>query len=85
MEFWNERRPSPSRAGDDERPLDKRAVQDANDRIRAATPVYRQDSMNTRIRTAAVQRHRASRAGRDAPTTVSEYISFVMGADDGGQ
>jgi hypothetical protein len=84
MEFWNERRPSARQPGDGDRPLDKRAVQEANERIRAATPLYEQDQLRTRIRTAAVQRHRAGRAGRDTPTTVSEYISFVTGTDDGG-
>lgn len=83
MDFYNDRRPSPRREGDDDRPLDRDALVEANAQIRAATPAYRQEDLRVKIRTAAVQRHRARRAGQTDFSSISEYKSFICGTDDG--
>ena len=83
MDFYNERRPSPRREGDDARPLDRDALIEANAQILAATPAYRQEEMRVKIRTAAVQRHRARRAGEADFSSISEYKSFICGTGDG--
>lgn len=83
MDFYNERRPTPTREGDGDRPLAPDALKDANARIRGATPVYQQGAVNTKIRTAAVQRHRARKAGQADFSTVGEYVNFICGTDDG--
>lgn len=82
-DFYRDRKLSPYQ-GDDERPLDRDALLDANARLRAAAPAYRQDEMRVKIRTTAVQRHRARKAGGDDFRTVGEYLNFMTGLDDGG-
>lgn len=82
VEFYNERRPSPRR-DDDDRPLDRAALLDANTRLRNSTPAYRQEALRVKIRTAAVQRHRARKSGKGDFQTVGEYLNFMTGADDG--
>lgn len=83
MDLYNDRRPRPRRDGDDERPLDRDGIRDANSQIRSSTPAYRIDGVNTKIRTAAVQRHRGRRAGLDDFSTVGQYVNFICGTDDG--
>lgn len=83
MDFFNERRPSPSREGDDDRLLNRDSLIEANNQIRASTPAYRLDDVNTKIRTTAVQRHRARRAGQQDFSSISEYKSFICGTGDG--
>ena len=84
MDIYNDRRPSPRREGDDERPLDRGTLRDANAQIRAATPAYRAGDVNRKIRTTAVQRHRSRRSGNEDFSSVGEYVNFVCGADSGG-
>jgi hypothetical protein len=83
VEFFHERRPSPGREGDDAVPVNSETLRDVNARIRAATPAYQQDELNTKIRTTAVQRHRARQAGDGDFSCASEYINFITGTDDG--
>lgn len=83
MEFYNERRPSPLSERDGDRLLDRDALLDANARIRAAAPAYRQADVNRKIRTTAVQRHRARKAGGSDFGTVGEYTNFICGTADG--
>lgn len=83
MDFYNDRRLSPHREGDAERPLDRDSLKDANARIREATPLYRADDVNRKIRGAAVQRHRTRKAGGTDFTSVGEYMNFICGTDDG--
>lgn len=83
MDFYNERRPSPRREGDDERLLDRNSLIEANAQIRASTPAYRQEELRVKIRTAAVQRHRARKAGGQDFSSISEYKNFICGTDDG--
>jgi hypothetical protein len=85
VEFFHERRPSPGCEGDDAVPVNADTLRDVNARIRAATPAYRQDEMNTKIRTTAVQRFRSRAAGAGDFSSASEYISFICGTDDGSQ
>lgn len=82
MEFYRERRPSPVRDGDDAVPVNARTLRDVNRRIRAATPAYRQDDLYVKIRTTAVQRHRARKAGHGDFSSASEYISFICGTEE---
>lgn len=82
-DFYNDRRPSPF-SDDSDRPLDREGLRDANSRLRAATPVYRQEDMRVKIRTTAVQRHRARKAGEPDFQTVGEYLNFILGQSDGG-
>jgi hypothetical protein len=82
VDFFNVRRPSPLREGDGDRPLDRDSLTEANARIRASAPAYRADAVNTKIRTTAVQRHRARRAGGDDFGTVGEYVNFICGTED---
>lgn len=85
MEFFNDRRPSV--ANDHEwdllhqTPLDRVGLRAANTRLRNAAPDYRKADVNRKIRTAAVQRHRARKAGRDDYLSMGEYLSFMTGAD----
>ena len=81
MTFYTERRPSPSRDGDDTVPVNARTLKDVNARIRAATPAYRLPAVNTKIRTAAVQRHRARKTGGSDFASASEYIEFITGTE----
>lgn len=84
MDFYNDRRPSPRREGDDDRFLERGTLRDANAQIRAATPAYRMDAVNRKIRTTAVQRHRARRSGNEDFSSVGEYVNFICGTGDGG-
>lgn len=85
MDFYNDRRSSPRRDTDSDTPLGRPELKDANARIRAATPLYNTRSVDRKIRTAAVQRHRARKSGRDESSTVSDYMDFICGSDDGCQ
>lgn len=92
MDFYNDRQPK--LWDESERDLvfdpeigklDRGGLRAANTRIRNATPLYRQGDLNTRIRTAAVQRHRARKAGSEDFSTMGEYMNFICGSDDGSQ
>lgn len=85
MDLYRDRRPSPALDGDDNRPLERNALRDANARVRAATPLYQQGTVNTKIRTTAVQRFRARERGQQDFATVGEYLNFLTGTDDGSQ
>jgi hypothetical protein len=78
-DFYTDRRPSPF-SDDSDRPLDREGLRDANSRLRASTPAFRQEEMRVKIRTNAVHRHR----GKCSFGTVGEYLSFMTGLDDGG-
>jgi hypothetical protein len=77
--FFNDRRPSPHSDGDAELPLERMTLRAANKEILAAAPVYGRDDMHTRIRTAAVQRHRWRNRGDSDFDNISEYKNFVWG------
>lgn len=85
MDLYNDRRPSARREGDDDQPLDRGSLKDANSRIRSATPAYRSGDVDRKIRATAVQRHRGRKAGQDDFSTVGAYINFVVGTDDGSE
>lgn len=80
-EFFNDRRPA-GPARDDSTPLGRAALLGANAQLRDATPEYRKDDVNRRIRTAAVQRHRSRRAGLEDFATVGEYACFITGTEE---
>lgn len=84
MDFYNDRRPDPRDDGDAEHPLDRDSLRNANARLRASAPAYRQEEINRKIRTTAVRRHRARKAGRDDDfRSTAEYVNFIWGADSG--
>lgn len=81
-DFYNDRRPRPEKDGDDETPLTKYAIADANRRILEAVPDHKRDVINTRIRTAAVQRHRWRQRGEGDFDSIAEYTQFIYGTDE---
>lgn len=81
MELFNDRRSLPSSEEDGERLLDRDSLKDANARIRAAVPEYDRANVNRKIRTNAVHRHR----GKKQFETVSEYMNFIWGNEDGSE
>lgn len=58
-------------------PLSRSAVNEANDRVRAATPQYHLPGRNTQIDTLAVQRHRARTSGRGDFASIGEYLDHL--------
>ncbi len=82
MDFYNDRRPSARREGDDARSLDRASLKDANSRIRSAAPAYQAEDVNRKIRTVAVQRHRGRQAGRGDFSSVGAYVDFICGSED---
>lgn len=89
MDLFHDRRPA---VADDhewptlnESPLDRAGLRSANTRLRNAAKTYELDGVNRKIRTAAVQRHRARRAGSEDYSSMGEYLSFMTGADHGGK
>lgn len=83
MELFNDRQASSKADGDDDRELSRTSLRDANRRLRQNAPDYRKADVDRKIRTAAVQRHRARKSGQDNPGTVGSYVSFITGSDDG--
>lgn len=81
MDFYNDRRPDPRKDGYVDEPLTRQNLKAANSSIRSATPLYRADDVNRKIRTTAVQRHR----GKHQFETVGEYMNFILGTDDGSE
>jgi hypothetical protein len=80
MDF-NDRRVSAEPQDDDyATPLSRGSLVDANNRLRAATPAYREDRQNTSISTLAVQRHRSRMSGTGDFRSVGEYLEFLSGA-----
>ncbi len=80
--FYNERRPSPHLDGDNSRPLDRMNLRAANKEILEATPLHRRDEMDTKIHTAAVQRHRWRNRGQSDFDDISEYKQFIWGTEE---
>jgi len=79
MDF-NDRRPSSEPCDDDyATPVSRATLIDANARVRAATPAYRESRQNTAISTLAVQRHRSREAGGGDFGSIGEYLEFVRG------
>jgi hypothetical protein len=83
-DFYNDRQRSPRSDGDDTREVSRASLRDANSRIRQTAPAYERDNVNRKIRNTSVQRHRARRAGREDFGNLDEYMSFMLGADNGG-
>lgn len=80
MDLWRDRRPSARRDGDDSQPLGRAGLTDANTRLRQSAPRYRQDQVSRQIRTTAVRRHRARKAGQSDFATIGEYVDHMTGA-----
>jgi hypothetical protein len=78
-EFYHERRPRSVKDGDDSLALTKQTVTAANDHILGAVPDYRHAEIDRRIKTAAVQRHRARASGVGDFSSISEYKNFIYG------
>lgn len=81
-EFFNDRRPRPSRDGDAATPLDKQSVTQANRHLLESTPEYRKSDAKRRIRTAAVQRFRARQSGRGDFDSIEQYKEFIYGTEE---
>jgi hypothetical protein len=81
-QFYNDRRPLPSRPGDSDVSLDKAAVTEANRHILDATPVYRRPEVDRKIKTTAVQRQRMRDAGQSDFASIEEYKNFIYGTNE---
>jgi hypothetical protein len=77
-EFFNDRRPSVNH--DDTRELSSDTLREVNAQIRSAAPVYQRDSVDRKIRTTAVARHRGKQFNN-----VGEYVNFVCGTEDASE
>jgi len=80
--FYNDRRPSPAREGDSAMPVNKQTVTEANDHILGSTPAYRQAEVDRKIKTTAVQRHRARMSGGSDFQSIEEYKNFIYGTEE---
>jgi hypothetical protein len=77
-DFYTDRRPSPSREGDEATALGYHSLRQANREILDSVPEYRKDEVQTRIHTNAVHRHR----GKVSFNDISEYKQFIYGTQE---
>lgn len=80
--FYNDRRPRPEREGDDAVYLDKQSVTEANQHILGAAPAYKQEELDRKIKTTAVQRFRARASGQGDFASIDEYKNFIYGTNE---
>lgn len=83
-DFFNARHPRPEREGDSDIPVTKYAVARANQDILDCVPEHKRSEFNTKIRTAAVQRHRWRNRGDGDFESIEQYKQFIYGTEGYG-